>query len=103
MESAVEAKGPVYLRLGAGTEPHLPIPRSDFKIGRAFPLREGKDVSLIATGYMVHKALEASEALEQEGFSVAVYDHPTIKPLDRDSQARPHLPGSRSRANCPPS
>lgn len=85
MEAASEAKGPVYLRLGAGTEPHLPIPRSKFKIGRAFALTEGKDVSLIATGYMVHKALEAAEELEKEGFSVGVYDHPTIKPLDGDS------------------
>ena len=67
-----------------GTAPSR-SPAPDFQIGRAFPLREGKDVSLIATGYMVHKALEAAEALEQEGFSVGVYDHPTIKPLDRDS------------------
>jgi transketolase len=85
MEAAAEAKGPVYLRLGAGMEPHIPIPRPAFEIGRSFPLREGKDISLIATGYMVHKALEAAEALEQEGFSVGVCDHPTIKPLDRDS------------------
>jgi len=85
MDAAAEAKGPVYLRLGAGMEPHLPMPRPDFRIGRAFPLREGKDVSLIATGYMVHKALEAAEALEREGLSVGVYDHPTIKPLDGDS------------------
>jgi transketolase len=85
MDAAAEAKGPVYLRLGAGMEPHLPISRSVFKIGRAFCLREGNDVSLIATGYLVHKALEAAEALEQEGFSIGVYDHPTIKPLDKES------------------
>jgi len=85
MDAALEAKGPVYLRLGAGMEPHLPFPRSDFQIGRAFPLVEGKDISLIATGYMVHKALEAAEKLAQEGFSVGVYDHPTIKPLDKES------------------
>ena len=85
MDAAIDAKGPVYLRLGAGMEPHLPIPRSDFQIGRAFSLVEGKDISLIATGYMVHKALEAAETLAQEGISVAVYDHPTIKPLDKES------------------
>jgi transketolase len=85
MEAAVDAQGPVYLRLGAGTEPHIPIPRRDFRIGRAFTLREGKDVSLIATGYMVHKALEAAEDLERTGISAGVYDHPSIKPLDRAS------------------
>jgi transketolase len=72
MDAAIDAKGPVYLRLGAGMEPHLPIPRSDFQIGRAFRLKEGRDVSLLATGYMVHKALEAAETLAQEGISVAV-------------------------------
>jgi transketolase len=85
MDAASEAKGPVYLRLGAGMEPHLPFPRSDFQIGRAFSLVEGEDISLIATGYMVHKALEAAGRLAQEGFSVGVYDHPTIKPLDKES------------------
>jgi len=85
MEAAMEAKGPVYLRLGAGTEPHLPVPRSNFRIGKAFPMKQGKDVSLLATGYMVHKALEAAEILERAGFSAGVYDHPTIKPLDRES------------------
>ena len=85
MDAAMDAQGPVYLRLGAGTEPHIPISRSEFRIGRAFTLKKGKDVSLIATGYMVHKALEAAEALEQKGLSVGVYDHSTIKPLDRGS------------------
>jgi transketolase len=85
MDAAIDARGPVYLRLGAGTEPHIPVPRSDFRIGRAFTLKEGTDVSLIATGYMVHKALEAAEGLERNGLSVGVYDHPTIKPLDRES------------------
>lgn len=85
MDAAAQAQGPVYLRLGAGLEPHLPIPRAGFQIGRAFTLKEGKDVSLIATGYLVHKALEAAEALEREGISAGVYDHPTIKPLDRES------------------
>jgi transketolase len=85
MEAAMEARGPVYLRLGAGTEPHIPFARSKFKIGEAFSLKEGEDVSLIATGYMVHKALEAADILEQQGLAVGVYDHPTIKPIDRDS------------------
>jgi transketolase len=85
MDAVMDAQGPVYLRLGAGTEPHIPVSRSEFRIGRAFTLKEGKDVSLIATGYMVHKALEAAETLEQKGLSVGVYDHPTVKPLDRES------------------
>jgi transketolase len=85
LESAMDAPGPIYVRLGGGTEPHLPMKRSRFTIGKAFTLREGKDVALIATGYMVHKALDAAEILQEKGISAGVYDHHTIKPIDKKS------------------
>ena len=85
MEAAVSLPGPVYLRLGSGNEPQLPVDRNGFEVGKAYTLRHGEEVALIATGYMVHKALQAAEILEQKGISAGVYDHPSIKPLDRDS------------------
>jgi transketolase len=85
MEVAMDAPGPVYIRLGGGTEPHLPSKRSRFTIGKAFTCKEGTDVALFATGYMVHKALDAAELLEGKGISAGVYDHHTIKPIDKES------------------
>lgn len=88
MEAAVNLKGPVYLRLGSGDEPQIQVERQSFEVGKAFTLREGDEVALIATGYMVHKALAAAQALEQKGISAGVYDHPSVKPLDADSVLR---------------
>ncbi len=82
MEAALDAKGPIYLRLGLGFEPNLPVERKEFAIGRWYQFKKGTDASIHATGYMVHKALQASDILEEKGISVGVYDHPTLKPLD---------------------
>jgi transketolase len=54
-------------------------------IGRAIRLHEGADVSILATGYMVHKALEAADLLVEEGISAGVWDHPSIKPIDEEA------------------
>lgn len=92
METALELSGPVYLRLGTGPEPHLSphlsVERGTFVLGKAYCLREGTDGSIHATGYMVHKALDAAELLAEKRLSVAVYDHHTIKPLDADTVRR---------------
>ena len=85
MVQAMDAPGPVYIRLGSGNEPQLPFSRDPVLIGKAFALKEGRDVALIATGYMVHKAWDAAELLEEKGLSVGVYDHPSLKPLDNES------------------
>lgn len=85
MEAAMDAPGTIYIRLGGGTEPHLPIQRKSFTIGKAYTFREGKDVALIATGYMVHKALDVADSLEEKGISAGVYNHHTIKPIDKKS------------------
>ena len=85
MDAALEVDHPVYIRLGSGIEPNLSIDRNRFKIGHAYTLREGRDAYLISSGYMVHKALEAAEKLKAYGISVGVQDHPSIKPLDRES------------------
>lgn len=83
--AAAELAGPVYIRLTG--EPNMPIVYAesvDFKIGRASVLGEGEDVTLIATGSMVAKALEVSELLNKKGVKTGIVDMHTIKPLDTE-------------------
>jgi transketolase len=82
MQEAYDAEGPVYIRLGSGQEPDVPSNPQGSMIGRAIQLRDGAEVSILATGYMVHKALEAADLLVEEGISAGVWDHPSIKPID---------------------
>ena len=58
------------------------LPDYKFEIGKGVVLRDGCDVVLFATGYMVHLAVEAAEALQAEGISAAVVNIHTIKPID---------------------
>jgi transketolase len=66
--------GPVYMRLLRATH--------RFEIGKAFPLRPGKDLTLVSTGLMTGRALQAAEALAAEGVTAGVLHVPTLKPLD---------------------
>ena len=77
--------GMVYMRMPRKTVRKIYNDNTNFKIGKAETLREGKDVSLIASGLCVYEALVAAEMLEKEGISAAVMDVFTIKPIDRDS------------------
>ncbi len=76
-------EGPVYLRFG---RPVWPIftKEEDFKIGKLHMLSEGKDVSIIACGHLVWKAVEAAKILEAKGISVELINLHTIKPLDEE-------------------
>jgi transketolase len=85
LQEAFDAAGPVYIRLGSGQEPDVPSGREGPLIGRAFQLRAGREVSILATGYMVHKALEAADRLAERGISTGVWDHPSIKPIDSEA------------------
>ncbi len=83
VRALAEYKGPAYLRLGRLAVPVINDPESyHFELGRAVTLREGKDATVIATGLMVARALEAAEQLAQEGIQVRVVNMHTIKPLD---------------------
>ena len=76
-----EYDGPVYLRFG---RPDWPVFLQDqkFEIGKALTLKEGKDVSIFATGHLVWNALEAVRELEKEGIDCELINIHTIKPLD---------------------
>lgn len=84
--AAAEHQGPVYIRLG-----RLAIPviynEANFKyeIGKAITVREGSDATIIATGIMVYRAMEAADSLKDEGISVRVLDMHTIKPIDKEA------------------
>lgn len=83
--AAAAHQGPVYLRLGRSEVPVVFDENYRFAIGRAALLREGKDVTIIATGIMVATALEAAEQLAGHGFQARVLNMSTIKPLDKDA------------------
>lgn len=77
--------GPTYMRFGRLAVPVFNDPASyKFEVGKGIELRDGEDVSIIATGLMVNEALEASKALAEHGISARVINIHTIKPIDRD-------------------
>ena len=80
--AAARYEGPVYLRFGRPGVPNFTDPDASFEIGKAYVMNEGSDATVFATGHLVWEALQAAEALEQEGISVEVVDIATIKPLD---------------------
>ena len=78
--------GPVYMRLGRSNVPVLFDENEyDFKIGKAYIIKGGIDVSIFACGIMVSKALLAQEALQSEGISAEVVNISTIKPIDKET------------------
>ncbi|HBF18456.1 MAG: transketolase [Owenweeksia sp.] len=78
-------EGPVYLRFGRPKVPNFTDPDQTFEIGKAVVLNEGTDVTIIATGHLVWKALEACRELEDRGISAEVINVHTIKPLDEET------------------
>lgn len=84
IKQCVTHKGPVYIRTGRSKAPILYNESTKFEIGRGIRLREGTDVTLVATGLLVFEALEASEKLKAKGISASVTDIHTLKPIDKD-------------------
>ena len=84
VEAAINFNGPVYLRFGRYAVPVINTPDYKFELGKGVLLRDGTDVTVVATGIMVSMALEAAETLAAEGISVRVVNIHTIKPIDKD-------------------
>lgn len=85
VRAAYEYKGPVYLRFGRLPVPVFNDPETyQFELGKGVVLREGKDITLIATGLEVYETLLAANELEKDGISVKVINIHTIKPLDEE-------------------
>jgi len=84
LSQAMEYMGPVYVRLGRAAVPVFYDEGSDIKIGKGNLIKDGKDVTVIATGIMVSKAMAAAEILGGKGVDVRVIDIHTIKPIDKE-------------------
>ena len=85
VKAAYEHKGPVYLRFGRLAVPVInDNPDYKFELGKGIVLREGKDLTIVATGLCVAPALEAAQRLAAEGVDAKVINIHTIKPLDED-------------------
>ena len=78
-----EQWGPVYMRIGQQPLPHLYDGEYQFEIGKGVTLREGKDLTLIATGTVLQKAVAASDLLRKKGITARVINMHTLKPIDR--------------------
>ena len=87
VEAALNFEGPCYLRFGRFAVPDLTpelVPDYKFELGKGVTYREGRDVTIVANGFMVHLAVEAAELLKAEGIDAGVINIHTIKPLDTE-------------------
>jgi transketolase len=88
VKASVSYPGPVYIRMGRADVPTITRMEDKFEIGTATVLREGDDVTLIGTGIMVARSLQAAEKLEKHNVSARVINLSTIKPLDTKTLIR---------------
>ena len=84
IEISVKHKGPMYIRLARNPCPIIYGDDEKFTLGKAKILKEGNDVTIVATGIMVFEALKAEEVLRSKGIYARVVDIHTIKPIDED-------------------
>lgn len=82
--AAVKIPGPAYIRLSVGSTPVVYKKEYDFKIGRAVILKEGSDLTIIASGGIIYEVLKAVDELEALNISVRLINMHTIKPLDKE-------------------
>lgn len=84
IRAAVDYNGPVYIRLGRGDSPVV-YKELDYEIGKSITINEGNDITIIATGVMVYRALQAAKKLKGTNINARVIDMHTIKPLDNEA------------------
>ena len=84
VHAAVDHEGPVYMRFGRLAVPRVNSEDYKFELGKGVLLKDGKDVTIVATGLMVNEALIAAETLKAEGIDARVINIHTIKPIDKD-------------------
>lgn len=84
VRAAAAFSGPVFLRLSRMPVPQIHADGYRFAIGRASTVRAGRDITLMATGVTVCRALDAARLLDRDGISAAVVNLSTIRPIDRD-------------------
>jgi transketolase len=85
MPATVNHRGPIYIRLAKGHDPIVTAEGEPFVIGKAVPMRAGKDAVLFTTGVGLQVCLAAADLLAKKGFQAAVIHLPTVKPLDLEA------------------
>lgn len=88
MRTVVATSGPVYFRVSKVNAPELFGVDHVFDFGRGYVLRQGREITLVGTGFMTAVALGAAELLEREGVSAAVVHMPSLKPIDEELLVR---------------
>jgi transketolase len=88
VNAAAAYDGPLFIRAGRAKAPIVYQADQAFEIGKSVMLRDGKDVTLIATGLLVAESIRAAQTLDGEGISARVIDMHTIKPIDRHAIAK---------------
>ena len=88
LKQAAEMEGPCYFRLGRAAVPVVYDEDVEVTIGKALEVKSGNDFTVIATGIMVEKAVEAAEILAGKGIDVRIIDMHTIKPIDEEAVIR---------------
>jgi len=83
--SEADRKGPAYIRLNRVKSPVIFDDNYKFTLGKAVKMNEGNDVGIIATGTMVHEALEAARLLKEDNIEASILNIHTIKPIDKNS------------------
>ena len=82
---AAKTPGPVYVRLGRASVPSVYAADVELEVGKAYVLREGSDVTIVANGVEIDEAMRAAAALEEQGISAEVIDAFCVKPLDGET------------------
>ncbi len=95
LKLAAKTSGPVYVRMGRASVPCVYASDVELEIGRAYVLREGTDVTIIACGVEIKEAMEAADMLAAEGISAEVIDAFSVKPLDAET-----IIASASKTGC---
>ena len=95
LEAALLSEKPTYMRTGRSPVPVIYPPEIKYEIGKDEVLYEGSDVSIFATGIMVHRAIKAKELLKKENISAEIIDITSIKPLDKETILK-----SVKKTNC---
>ena len=95
LEAAIISGKPTYMRTGRSPVPVIHPPEIKYEIGNDEVLYEGNDVSIFATGIMVHRAIKAMELLKKENIGAEIIDITSIKPLDRETILK-----SVKKTNC---
>ncbi|HZO90865.1 MAG TPA: transketolase C-terminal domain-containing protein [Chthonomonadaceae bacterium] len=85
VHAIAQVPGPCYLRLGRAGEPDVHTTAINFQLGKAIPMREGEDLTLISTGAMLATTVQVADHLAAEGVQARVLSMPTLKPLDEEA------------------